>query len=116
MDKITLITTAAAEMDRLAAVVGGTVEFNPSDYRKLRELAADLQRQDDANLSLYGRKMYEMYRQVENFAELRQLYPANSRPIRKVCEAAMRTAETLERIGERLEAEVYRKAGEMYGD
>ncbi|MGF9824020.1 hypothetical protein ABE430_13815 [Brevibacillus agri] len=112
MDKITLITRAAAEAERLAAVVGGTVAFDPSDYRKLRELATELQRQDDANLSLYGRKVYEVYRHVEKYAELRKSYPANSRPIRKVREAMERTMATLERVGERIVADVYRRAGE----
>ncbi|MCM3592505.1 hypothetical protein M4D58_17940 [Brevibacillus borstelensis] len=115
MDKITLITMAAAEAERLAAVVGGTVAFDPSDYRKLRELATELQRQDDANLSLYGRKVYEVYRHVEKYAELRKSYPANSRPVRKVCEAAAKTLAALERIGERIVTDVYRKAGAKYG-
>lgn len=115
VEKTQLIEAGSAEMDRMASVIDGTVAFNASDYRRLRELTADLQRQDDVNLSLYGRKLIELYRHVEKFVELRKSYPAQSRPVRKVCEAAVKTVETLERIGERLEADVYRKAGEKYG-
>lgn len=115
VDKTPLIVEATAEMARFSDVINGTAAFNPVDYGRLRELARDLQRQEDAELSLYGRKLFELYRHIEKYAELLERYPAHSRPVRKVSEAAMKTAATLERIGERLEADVYRKAGEKYG-
>ncbi|EJL31780.1 hypothetical protein [Brevibacillus sp. BC25] len=115
MHDVKLIEEGCAEMDGLVSVIGGEIAFNPADYKKLRGLAATLKRQDDETLALYGRKLYEWYRQVEKFAELRKRYPLHARPVRKTLDAAMKAAETLERLHERIEMNVYRKAGELYG-
>ncbi|MBY0083739.1 hypothetical protein [Brevibacillus brevis] len=115
MHDIKLIEEARSDMNRLVSVIDGTTAINPADYKKLRELAGTLKRQDDETLSYYGRKLHEWYRQVEKFAELRKRYPLHARPVRKALDSAVRAAETLERLGELIEANVYRKAGELYG-
>ncbi|WNF06382.1 hypothetical protein [Brevibacillus borstelensis] len=114
-DKIRLIKAAVAEMDRLVNVMNGTAEFHPSDYRNLRRLVTDLNRQDDENLSLYGRKLSEVYRGAERLADLRKQYPEHARPVRKAREAILKAAEAAERAGERMVANVYREAGKKYG-
>ncbi|MED1917511.1 hypothetical protein P4V64_19495 [Bacillus thuringiensis] len=115
MHDIKLIEGARSDMDRLVSVIDGTIAFNPVDYEKLRQLVTDLKRQDDETLTFYGRKLHEWYRQVEKFAELHKRYPLHARPVRKALDAAVKTGEALERLGERIEADVYRKAGESYG-
>ncbi|MBG9940578.1 hypothetical protein ABE237_25415 [Brevibacillus formosus] len=115
MHDIKLIEEGCAEMDGLVSVIDGTIAFNPADYKKLRELAVTLKREDDETLAFYGRKLHEWYRQVEKYAELRKRYPLHARPVRKALDAALRAAETLERLHERIEMNVYRKAGELYG-
>ncbi len=115
MDPIALIDAAAAESERLADVLIGKVKFCREDYTRFRELVAELKRQEDADLSLFGRKLDEWYQSIVRFNELRNKYPTHSRIVRKEIEAANKALATIERIGERIEAAVYRKAGEQNG-
>ncbi|QQE73152.1 hypothetical protein KDJ56_14610 [Brevibacillus composti] len=110
-----LIAAASAELDRLDSSLNGMAEFQPSDFRNLRKLAAYLKRQDDENLSLYGQKLAEVYRGAERLAALRKQYPEHARPVRKVRESILKALLAIGRADERIEADVYRKAGEKYG-
>jgi len=111
MDANDLITAASAECDLLIAVVTGEKPYNPDDYAKFRELVAELKRQDDADLSLFGQKMDEWYRSLVRWDDARNKYPANSRKVRKEADAVQKAIQSIERIGDRIEASVYRKAG-----
>jgi hypothetical protein len=113
--QLDLIDAVTVECERLSDVIAGAHPFNSRDYVKFRGLVADLKRQDDAEIALFGRKLDEIYRCVERLDILRKTLPEDSRPIRKVKAEIVRIMATIDRARERIAAEVYRKAGERYG-
>ncbi|MFA4137027.1 MULTISPECIES: hypothetical protein [unclassified Brevibacillus] len=106
MDPYKICEIAGDGLHRLTEVLAQSRPFDAADYVQFRLVIAELERDENADVALLGRRLSEIHALTKRIDTLRKTMPEGARPIRKGAVDVLRLISTCNRALKRILREV----------